>query len=63
MTTVPSSNGAVDALQTLPVYSKVFLEIGLAAAVMAGLMLLTAPLLARMINGDETIAEQTATAH
>ncbi|WP_211829338.1 dipeptide/tripeptide permease DtpA [Kistimonas asteriae] len=63
MTTVPSSNGAVDALQTLPVYSKVFLEIGLAAAVMAGLMLLTAPLLARMINGDENMTEHAATAH
>ncbi len=55
LTTVPASYGTVDALQTLSVYSRVFMDIGVVAAVIAGLMFLTAPLLTRMINSGNAV--------
>ena len=41
-----------DPLQSLHVYGDVFLQIGIATGVIAVLMLLTAPLLNRMTQGD-----------
>nr|WP_234418639.1 dipeptide/tripeptide permease DtpA [Dongshaea marina] len=54
--------GITDPLQTLPIYSHVFMEIGISTAVIAILMLLTAPMLTRIINGGKqgSLTEKTA---
>ncbi|WP_199911627.1 dipeptide/tripeptide permease DtpA [Dongshaea marina] len=44
--------GITDPLQTLPIYSHVFLEIGVSTAVVALLMVMTAPMLTRVIQGS-----------
>ena len=46
--------GITNPLKTLPVYSHVFLEIGIIAAVVAALMLVTAPYLAKVIGHNES---------
>ncbi|WP_234418438.1 hypothetical protein [Dongshaea marina] len=38
--------------QTLPIYSHVFLEIGISTAIVALIMLATAPALTRVIQGE-----------
>lgn len=45
--------GVTDPLQTLPIYSKVFLQIGEVTAVIALIMVLTVPILRRLIEGTE----------
>ncbi|GAB6181843.1 dipeptide/tripeptide permease DtpA [Desulfotomaculum defluvii] len=56
--------GVTDPLQTLPIYSKVFLQIGEVTAVVAVIMILTVPILRRMIEGkpkeDEMNIQQVA---
>ncbi|OAN11162.1 hypothetical protein A3K86_19565 [Photobacterium jeanii] len=58
---VPKSAGAVDSLQTLPVYASYFLKVGIGAFVMALLMLFTAKKLDSLIQDreqeEETVAE------
>lgn len=52
--------GVTDPLQTLPIYSKVFLQIGEITSVIAIIMVITVPVLCRMINkedGQETKAK------
>ncbi len=57
-TAAPAGDKAVDALQTLPIYSHFFETIGLIAAAVALVMLVTAPWLNRMIEAkDETAGE------
>ncbi|MDK6768853.1 dipeptide/tripeptide permease, partial [Klebsiella aerogenes] len=53
-----------DPLVSLDVYGHVFLQIGIATAVIAFLMLLTAPKLNRMTLDDDAVAKarETATA-
>jgi POT family proton-dependent oligopeptide transporter len=51
-----------DPLLSLNVYGSVFLQIGIATAVIAALMLLTAPKLNRMTQDDDTTAKATNTA-
>ncbi len=48
---VPKSDGPVDSLATLPVYADYFLKVGIGAAVMAVIMLLTARRLDDLIKG------------
>ncbi|NQF19640.1 dipeptide/tripeptide permease, partial [Enterobacter hormaechei] len=51
-----------DPLVSLNVYGTVFMQIGIATAVIAVLMLLTAPKLNRMTQDDDKTAEATKTA-
>ena len=51
-----------DPLVSLNVYGTVFMQIGIATAVIAVLMLLTAPKLNRMTRDDDKTAEATKTA-
>jgi POT family proton-dependent oligopeptide transporter len=51
-----------DPLLSLNVYGTVFMQIGIATAVIAVLMLLTAPKLNRMTQDDDKTAEATKTA-
>lgn len=57
---VPSD--VTDPLQSLHVYGDVFLQIGIATAVIAVLMMLTAPKLNRMTQDDDTTAKASKTA-
>ncbi|MFD1802821.1 dipeptide/tripeptide permease DtpA [Mixta tenebrionis] len=52
-----------DPLESLHTYSEVFQQIGIVTAVIAVLMLLTAPLLNRMTVDHEAIAKQAAESH
>jgi len=45
--------GVTDPLQTLPIYSKVFLQIGEITAIIAIIMIVTVPVLCRMINKED----------
>lgn len=49
-TLTAAPKGVTDPLQTLPIYSKVFLQIGEVTAVIAVIMILTVPMLRRMIE-------------
>ena len=49
--------GITDPLQTLPVYSNVFFEIGVAAGIVALLMLITAPKIKHLIENTEDVVE------
>ncbi|SQB39598.1 putative tripeptide transporter permease [Citrobacter koseri] len=51
-----------DPLMSLEVYGRVFLQIGVATAVIAALMLITAPKLNRMTQDDEENAKAAKTA-
>ncbi|PJE80190.1 Dipeptide and tripeptide permease B [invertebrate metagenome] len=51
-----------DPLQTLPIYTHTFMQIGIATTVVAVLMLFTIPKLNRMINGDDGL-EHAELAH
>ncbi|MEG1212531.1 MAG: dipeptide/tripeptide permease, partial [Leclercia sp.] len=51
-----------DPLVSLNVYGDVFLQIGIATAVIAVLMMLTAPKLNRMTQDDDKTAKATTTA-
>ncbi|MBM7853911.1 POT family proton-dependent oligopeptide transporter [Desulfohalotomaculum tongense] len=57
-TLTAAPKGVTDPLQTLPIYSRVFLQIGEATAVIALIMILTVPVLRRMIEGSS--AKQAA---
>jgi POT family proton-dependent oligopeptide transporter len=57
---VPSD--VTDPLLSLHVYGDVFLQIGVATAVIAVLMMLTAPKLNRMTQDDDTTAKASKTA-
>jgi len=47
--------GVIDPIKTLPVYCHVFLRIGLVTAVIAALMLMTAPFLSKVINHNKPV--------
>ncbi|ABO49163.1 amino acid/peptide transporter [Desulforamulus reducens MI-1] len=51
-TLTAAPKGVTDPLQTLPIYSKVFLQIGEVTAVVAVIMIITVPILRRMIEGN-----------
>ncbi|MNN96088.1 Dipeptide and tripeptide permease A [compost metagenome] len=51
-----------DPLQSLAVYGHVFMQIGIATAVIAVLMMITAPKLSRMAQSDEKAETTTETA-
>lgn len=51
-----------DPLVSLELYGRVFMQIGIATAVIAVVMLLTAPLLNRMTHDDSSVASKEATA-
>jgi proton-dependent oligopeptide transporter, POT family len=51
-----------DPLVSLEVYGRVFMQIGIATAVIAVLMLLTAPKLNRMTQDDDKTAKEADTA-
>lgn len=55
-------DNVTDPLVSLNVYGSVFMQIGIATAVIAVLMLLTAPKLNRMTLDDDKIAKATKTA-
>ena len=55
-------DNVTDPLVSLNVYGTVFMQIGIATAVIAALMLLTAPKLNRMTQDDNKTAEATKTA-
>lgn len=59
-TLTAAPEGVTDPLQTLPIYSKVFLQIGEVTAVISLLMVLTVPILRRMIEGTEKQANLEA---
>jgi POT family proton-dependent oligopeptide transporter len=52
-TLTAAPKGVTDPLQTLPIYSKVFLQIGEVTAVIAVIMVLTVPLLRRLIEKED----------
>ncbi|SUX85874.1 putative tripeptide transporter permease [Citrobacter koseri] len=60
MMAVPEN--VTDPLMSLEVYGRVFLQIGVATAVIAALMLITAPKLNRMTQDDEENAKAAKTA-
>ncbi|VTN09430.1 Dipeptide and tripeptide permease A [Raoultella terrigena] len=51
-----------DPLVSLNVYGHVFMQIGIVTAVIAALMLLTAPKLNRMTLDDDSVAKERETA-
>ena len=61
-TAAPAGDKAANALQTLPIYSHFFETIGLIAAAVALVMLVTAPWLNRMIESKDEVAAKLASA-
>ncbi|AKP72831.1 Dipeptide and tripeptide permease B [Piscirickettsia salmonis] len=59
-TLTAAPKGVTDPLQTLPLYSHVFMQIGVVTFVIAIVTLLAAPLLTRYINGKSETQAETA---
>ncbi|MGJ3494855.1 oligopeptide:H+ symporter [Piscirickettsia salmonis] len=59
-TLTAAPKGVIDPLQTLPLYSHVFMQIGVVTFVIAIVTLLAAPLLTRYINGKSEPQAETA---
>ena len=53
--------GVTDPLQTLPIYSQVFMQIGVVTSVVAIIMILTVPALCRMIEKEDVIESDIKT--
>ncbi len=58
-----ASQGVTDPLQTLPIYSHVFLQIGGISAVIAALMMLGVPALCRMIHYETKVPNANISAN
>lgn len=60
-TLTAAPQGVTDPLKTLPIYSKVFFQIGVATAIIAVIMILTVPVLRRLIESEDAKQNEAIT--